>query len=391
MLLAMSTSGPHASPYPRFSETEMARRRAALHEVMEARGVSLAVLCGASRSGSAVQWLTGWPVSREAMVLVEPGAPDVLLVQFYNHVPAARRIARDADVRWGGRSTAATMADLLRERNTGRVVTIGPVSVRWHEALSSAATVVAADRDYARLRTIKSNEEIGFLREGARMSDAAMDALWRAARPGVNERELAAAVEVAYVAEGGINHVHYFGATPMDDPSVCVPSQYPSTRPLQAGDALSAEISASFWDHPGQVLRTFTVEADPTPLYAELHMVAEAAFDAIFEVLKPGATCREVIDAAAVIDDAGYTIYDDLLHGFGGGYLPPILGTRNRTIDEVPDMNFEAGMTVVIQPNVITMDERAGVQTGELVWITERGAERLHAFPRGLGRAPHGG
>lgn len=391
MLLAMSTSGPHASPYPRFSETEMARRRAALHEVMEARGVSLAVLCGAHRSGSAVQWLTGWPVSREAMVLVEPGAPDVLLVQFYNHVPAARRIARDADVRWGGRSTAATMAELLRERNTGRVVTIGPVSVRWHEALSSAATVVAADRDYARLRTIKSNEEIGFLREGARMSDAAMDALWRAARPGVNERELAAAVEVAYVAEGGINHVHYFGATPMDDPSVCVPSQYPSTRPLQAGDALSAEISASFWDHPGQVLRTFTVEADPTPLYAELHMVAEAAFDAIFEVLKPGATCREVIDAAAVIDDAGYTVYDDLLHGFGGGYLPPILGTRNRTIDEVPDMNFEAGMTVVIQPNVITMDERAGVQTGELVWITERGAERLHAFPRGLGRAPHGG
>lgn len=391
MLLAMSTSGPHASPYPRFSETEMARRRAALHEVMEARGVSLAVLCGAHRSGSAVQWLTGWPVSREAMVLVEPGAPDVLLVQFYNHVPAARRIARDADVRWGGRSTAATMAELLRERNTGRVVTIGPVSVRWHEALSSAATVVAADRDYARLRTIKSNEEIGFLREGARMSDAAMDALWRAARPGVNERELAAAVEVAYVAEGGINHVHYFGATPMDDPSVCVPSQYPSTRPLQAGDALSAEISASFWDHPGQVLRTFTVEADPTPLYAELHMVAEAAFDAIFEVLKPGATCREVIDAAAVIDDAGYTVYDDLLHGFGGGYLPPILGTRNRTIDEVPDMNFEAGMTVVIQPNVITMDERAGVQTGELVWITERGAERLHSFPRGLGRAPHRG
>ena len=387
----MSTSGPHASPYPRFSEPEMARRRAALHEVMEAHGAFLAVLCGANRSGSAVQWLTGWPVSREAMVLVEPGAADVLLVQFYNHVPAARRIARDADVRWGGRSTAATMADLLRERNTGRVVTIGPVSVRWHEALSSAATVVAADRDYARLRTIKSNEEIEFLREGARMSDAAMDALWRAARPGVNERELAAAVEVAYVAEGGINHVHYFGATPMDDPSVCVPSQYPSTRPLQAGDALSAEISASYWDHPGQVLRTFSVEANPSPLYTELHTVADAAFDAIFEVLKPGATCHEVIDAAAVIDDAGYTIYDDLLHGFGGGYLPPILGTRNRTIDEVPDMSFEAGMTVVIQPNVITMDERAGVQTGELVWITERGAERLHAFPRGLGRAPHRG
>jgi Xaa-Pro aminopeptidase len=367
------------------------RRRAALHGVLEAHDATHLVLCGANRFGSAVQWLTGWPVSREAMVLVEPGEADVLLVQFYNHVPAATRIASNAEVRWGGPSTAETMAELLRRRGARRVATIGPVSVRWHEALAAAAPVVAADGDYTRLRTIKSTEEIEFLRVGARMSDAAMDALHRAARPGVTERELGAAVEAAYLGDGGVNHVHYFGATPMDDPSVCVPSQYPSTRRLRAGDALSAEISASFWDHPGQVLRTFSVEAEPTSLYSELHEVADAAFDAIFEVLRPGATCDEVVEAAMVIDDAGFTIYDDLLHGFGGGYLPPILGTRNRTIEEPPNLDFEAGMTVVIQPNVITPDERAGVQTGELVWITERGAERLHSFPRGLGRAPRGG
>ena len=41
-------------------------------------------------------------------------------------------------------------------------------------------------------------------------------------------------------------------------------------------------------------------------------------------------------------------------------------------------------MTVVIQPNVITTDERAGVQTGELVLVTEDGWESLHQFPRGF-------
>jgi Xaa-Pro dipeptidase len=37
-----------------------------------------------------------------------------------------------------------------------------------------------------------------------------------------------------------------------------------------------------------------------------------------------------------------------------------------------------------VQPNVCTPDERAGVQTGELVLVTDRGADRLHSFPRGL-------
>ena len=39
---------------------------------------------------------------------------------------------------------------------------------------------------------------------------------------------------------------------------------------------------------------------------------------------------------------------------------------------------------VVVQPNVVTRDGRAGVQTGELLLVTDRGPERLHAYPQGL-------
>ncbi|MGH2875073.1 MAG: hypothetical protein ACRDLV_02355, partial [Solirubrobacteraceae bacterium] len=89
---------------------------------------------------------------------------------------------------------------------------------------------------------------------------------------------------------------------------------------------------------------------------------------------------------AAIIEDAGYTIRDDLIHGFVGGYLPPVLGTPGRELAPVPDFTFEAGMTVVIQPNVVTGDERAGVQVGELVLVGEDGAQRLHSVPHGLRR-----
>jgi hypothetical protein len=44
-------------------------------------------------------------------------------------------------------------------------------------------------------------------------------------------------------------------------------------------------------------------------------------------------------------------------------------------------------MTVVVQPNVITRDQSAGVQVGEMIRITRTGFERIHKTRRGLFRA----
>ena len=145
-----------------------------------------------------------------------------------------------------------------------------------------------------------------------------------------------------------------------------------------------AEITASFWDHPGQVLRSFAFGEEPPKLYRDLHAAADAAFDAVVAVLKAGATPAQVIEAAGVIEQAGFTIIDDLLHGYGGGYLPPVLGSRSRPSGPVPQEPFRAGQVVVVQPNVVTKDYTAGVQTGEMLLITERGVERFHAMPRGF-------
>jgi Xaa-Pro dipeptidase len=170
----------------------------------------------------------------------------------------------------------------------------------------------------------------------------------------------------------------------MRDPQIAVPAQFPSTRRVQTGDVVFAEISAAFWDYSGQVLRSFAVEEEPTSLYRDLHAAADAAFDAIAAVLRDGALPVEVIEAARVIEDAGFTTIDDLLHGYGGGYLPPILGSASRPAGPVPDEPFRAGMTVVIQPNVVTPDGKAGVQTGEMVLVTTDSIERMHGMERGF-------
>ena len=131
---------------------------------------------------------------------------------------------------------------------------------------------------------------------------------------------------------------------------------------------------------------TATVAAEPTPLFRRLHETAEAAFDAVTGVIRHGTTMQQIIDAAGLIEDAGFTVFDDLMHGFGGGYFPPVLGSRSRPAGPLPEMTLKAGMTCVVQPNVITRDQKAGVQVGELVLVTENGFARMHGVERGLFR-----
>ncbi|HTV35922.1 MAG TPA: M24 family metallopeptidase [Xanthobacteraceae bacterium] len=375
--------------YPRFSDAEMARRRKAVEGLLAESDLDHLVFCGANRFGSAVQWLTGWPVTTEAVGVLTPGEPDAMFVQHVNHAPLAQKIAASAKVAWGGGSSIGAAIEVLERRGArnGRVGVIGPMTFEQHATLSGRFGMVHnLNRAYVRLRQVKSAEEIDWMRIGAALTDRGMMALREGLRPGLTERELGDVVERAYVPFGGTNVIHFIGVTAMAEPNLAVPAQFAANRQVETGDIVFAEISAAFWEHPGQVLRSFSLGAEPTPLYRDLHAVADAAYDAVAAVLKAGVLPRQVIEAAGLIEDAGFTIIDDLLHGYGGGYLPPVLGSKSRPSAHVPDEPFRAGMIVVIQPNVVTRDGKAGVQTGEMVLVTDHGIEPFHAVPRGFPR-----
>jgi Xaa-Pro dipeptidase len=375
--------------YPQFSAAEMARRRAAVEAALSEANCDHLVFYGANRAGSVVQWLTQWPVTVEAIGVFTPGERDALFVQWINHAPLAKRLASEADVAWGGESSIGAGIAVLEKRGAreNRVGVIGSLGFAQHAALAARFGKVAdLNRVYVRLRRVKSQEETDWLRIGAWLSDRGMAGLREGLTIGLTERALADLIERAYMREGGTNVIHFIGTTSMHDPQLGVPAQFVSTRRVAKGDIVFAEISAAFWDHSGQVLRSFALGDEPPPLYRALHAAADAAFDAVTAVLKAGTLPAQVIEAAGVIEDAGFTIIDDLLHGYGGGYFPPILGSRSRPAGPIPEEPFEAGMTVVVQPNVVTRDGAAGVQTGELLLITNAGVERLHSFPRDFAR-----
>ena len=380
-----------AQEYPRFSDAEFARRHQALAGVMDKHGCDHLLVVTDHRTGNATQWVTGWPGTVEAYVIFKPGEQMLMHMEWYNHFPLGRKIAKGVDVRWGQHEGIAKTIAELQRRGAKRVGIMGPLAAAKYKQLEAQFAVIGLDADYARLRMIKSAEEIDWLRIGAALSDAGLRALVAECRPGLTERELGAIVESAYIKHGGTTMIHYIGVTSMAQPHLFVPPQHHSPRQVQAGDVVFCELSAFWWDYAGQVLRTFTVDAEPTPRYRDLHATAEAAFDAVTGMVRHGATMQQILDATGVIEKNGYTVCDDLMHGFGGGYFQPIVGTKSRMAGALPAMTLEENMTVVVQPNVITADadesKRAGVQVGEMIRVTRDGFERLHRAPRGLFRA----
>ncbi|MDP1536047.1 MAG: M24 family metallopeptidase [Burkholderiales bacterium] len=377
--------------YPRFSTAEYVRRQQALAAAMQEAGADHLIVITEGRSGNATQWLTGWPGSVEAFVVFRPGEKLWMSVEWVNHFPLAKKMCDHMDVVWGEHRGTEKMIAELKRRGARRVGIIGPLRVAKYRALEQHFEMVSLDAKYTRLRMIKSEEELDWLRIGAAMSDAGLRALVAECRPGLSERELGAIVESAYIKLGGATMIHYIGVTPMAQPHIFVPPQHHSPRKVQKGDVVFCELSAFWWDYAGQVLRTFTVDAEPTQRYADLHAAAEATFDAVTGVFRHGAAMQDILDATGLIEQRGYTVCDDLVHGFGGGYFQPIIGTKSRMAGTLPAMTLEENMTVVVQPNPVTTEadesKRAGVQVGELVRITRDGFERLHRAPRGLFRA----
>lgn len=378
--------------YPRFSETEHERRRRLVRSMMSEEGVDALVIFGWSAMGRAVQadvhYLSGYLGMRDNYVVFPAVGEPVLLAQSYNHVPNAAQVAV-IDTRWGGTDSGATIAEELRRVRARSVGVVGMMPYQHHASMRGSfpeAEFRDVTRAYRTIRVTKSEEELDWLRKGAGFTDGALEALEREVVPGMREYELAEVIEHAYLRDGGLTGFYYLATTPMSSPERCVPAQVLSHRVIEAGDVLTTEISIAYGGYAGQGLRTYTVAADPTPQIAELAEVAEKVYRRVAAAIRPGATHEDVWAASDLIEESGFTIRDGLVHGFGIGLLPPSLRTRADT-HEVDQWVFEPNQTVVIQPNVVTPDETAGVQMGDLCVVTDTGARSLHRLPIRLVRA----
>lgn len=387
------------SPTP----AEYRRRYERLWEAMDASDLDALLVYGDSGSHGTnfanVTYLTGYRDPIYSYVVLPRGGDPQLLISNPLYMPYAEATADVSDIDWIGWDGCGRVAERLKGLDLPhqRVALVGLWAIQKsgppHEHLRDlrshlpSLTWEDATDLLAEVRATKSAEEVELLRRGAELTDATVHALAKGGAEGMREHELAALVYHAAFAGGGDQRVTFIGSTPMTGTGVVFPRQEAGTRRIERGDIVLTELSAAYKGYPGQIHRPLIVGDDVDPEYRRLFETAKEVFEAIVARLGPGVSDDEIRDLVRpILERERLWVFDGLLHGWGLSLEQPRLDVPERTLIARPQRptTFEPGMTIVVQPNLVTDDKRRGLQIGSVVVITEDGAETLQRYPMEL-------
>lgn len=370
--------------FPRFSETEVARRYAAVRAAMQQENIDALLISGA-RGSSEVHYLSNYLAQSPSWLLFPREGEPAVFIHFFNHQPCAKAQSVVNDVRWYGPTPMPTLAEEIRRRELTKS-RIGLVSMRamsyGHvielQRLFPAAEFVEFGPAFGRIRRVRSEEELTYLRRSGYLTDLACEALEQKLRPGMTEQEILSIVYGAYIKNGGDPGIHFIATTKMDEPDRFVPWQKTTPRVIEAGSVVITELTVSYWGYSTQIHRPFAIGEEPSPLYRRLFDTALDCYESMRRICRPGTTSEQLIAASSVIEENGFTTYDSVFHGEAG--KSPELGTRSAAHPLEPWTLIE-NMVHVIQPNPITKDFKAGLQLGAAVIVKPNGGEPLHNYP----------
>jgi Xaa-Pro dipeptidase len=230
----------------------------------------------------------------------------------------------------------------------------------------------------ARLRQIKTPDEIALLRRLSRIADQAITDALMAVKAGDTEMDLAGHLTRNIYALGAEQFKLMIIAT---GERSSLPNVGPSERKLQRGDVCRVEIFSVVGGYQAGVCRTAVVQQAP-PKAEEIWKHLVACKYQIMEMVKPGASCRRIYDAfIAKLSEANLPPISFVGHGIGlhlheDPYLgkTPILGKPGS------DAPVENGMVLGFEPLCYETGYGFGMQNKDMLLVTETGCDLLSDY-----------
>jgi Xaa-Pro dipeptidase len=238
-------------------------------------------------------------------------------------------------------------------------------------ALLPEAEFVAAQNLLARLRQIKSREEIDILRRLSRIADKAITDAYHSVRAGMSEMELAAALTRGIYEQGAEYFKLMIVAT--GERSV-FPNVGPTGRILKRGDVCRVEIFPMIGGYHAGVCRTAAVGFAP-PQAERIWANLTACKYLLLDAIKPGASSRAIYELyLGKLGELGLPPISFIGHGIGLHlHEDPYLGPTD-------DQPLEAGMVLGIEPLIYQTGFGFGMQNKDMVLITSGGCELLSDY-----------
>ncbi len=335
-------------------------------------------------------WLTGYDtfgyVFFQTLVLDKNG--NLILLTRVPDLRQAQNTSNIEDIRiWVDKDKSNPTEDLKKILNElslkGKKIGVeyeaygmtGRNALRLNETLKDYCDLKDESELITKLRVIKSQEEIVYVKKAAELADNALDQAWKYCKAGVNEAKILAEMQKIVLEGGGDYPANEYIIGSGHNALLC--RYQAEKRNLSNQDQLSIEWAGTYKHYHSAMFRTILL-GKTDPKHIKMHEACVQALKNCESKLKPGNKIGEVFDIhAKTFDDLGFNKARMNACGYslGSTFSPnwmdwPMLYTGNPYIIQ-PGNIFFMHMILMDSENQLAMN------LGETYLVTKSGNERL--------------
>lgn len=382
-----------------FSRAEYAQRLAKTRAAMEARGIDLLIVADPSN----MAWLTGydgWSFYVHQCVLVRPDEDPIWFGRGQDANGALRTVWMrqeriigypDHYVQNPERHPMDHLSGIITDRGWGAC----RIGVELDNYYFSAAAYLSLQRNLPNAslvdatalvnwqRAVKSEQELAYMRNAARIVEAMHTRIAEKIEPGMRKCDL-----VAEIYDAGTRGVPGAGG---DYPAIvpllpsgsdaAAPHLTWDDRPLRTGEGTFFEIAGCYKRYHCPLSRTVFL-GRPSQTFLDAEKAVLEGMEAGLAQARPGNACEDIAKAFFAVL-ARYGITKDNRTGYSIGLsYPPDWGERTMSLRSGDRTELMPGMTFHFMTGLWLDDW--GLEITESIAITATGVECLAAVPRRL-------
>ena len=369
-----------------FSKEEFSNRKTNVLKCMKEQNID-AILMFRQES---MYWLTGYDtfgyVFFQTLVLDQKG--NVILLTRAPDLRQAQNTSNIEDIRiWVDKDGIDPTDDLkqilneldLKGKNIGveyeAYGMTGRNALKLNKSLENYCKIEDQSELITKLRVVKSNEELKYVRKAAELADKALDEAWKFTKAGASEAKILAEMQRAVLEGGGDYPANEYIVGSGSNALLC--RYQAEKRSLSDTDQLSLEWAGTYKHYHSAMFRTIPV-GKAHPKQIKMHEACIEALTNCVNNLIPGKTAGNVFDAhAKTFDNLGFNKARMNACGYslGSTFSPnwmdwPMLYTGNPYIITPGNIFF---MHMILMDS----DNNLAMNLGETYLVTENGNERL--------------
>ena len=232
-------------------------------------------------------------------------------------------------------------------------------------------------------RSIKSDQEIEFMRRAARIVEKMHERILEKTEPGMRKCDLVAEIYDASIRGTEDYGGEYPAIVPLLPSGTDAAASHLTwdDKPMKKGEATFFEIGGCYRRYHVPLCRTVFL-GKPSQEFLDADQAVLEGLEAGLEQARPGNTCEDVALAFfGVLEKNG--IIKDSRTGYSIGLsYPPDWGERTMSLRRGDLTELKPGMTFHFMTGL--WQENWGLETTESILITDSGVECLASFPRKL-------